>query len=228
MTDIPTLALLDFDKQFIIKTDAFGFWLGTVLMQDNRPLAFFSQRLSPSAQSKSVYERELMVVFAIRKWRSYLVGQKFLVHTDQRSLKCLLEQHIIDGEFSKWLHKLMGYDFKIQYRLGSTDSATNTLSRLLDTHHFCSSRLQCYWILGTSQPKSWLILFYLKFSSLYGSSLIPICIFGLKVLIYTTRAVWSCHQIPSTSLYCCKNFTAGPMVHGWACWYMPHLCPPIL
>ena len=75
MTEIPVLALSNFAKQFVIETDACGYGRGVVLMQDNMPLAFFSQKLSPSAQSKFVYEKELMaIVFAIKKWRSYLVG----------------------------------------------------------------------------------------------------------------------------------------------------------
>ena len=102
MTGIPILALPDFAKQFVIEADAFGHGLGVVLTQDNRPVAFFSQKLSSSAQSKFAYERELMaIVFAIKKWRSYLVGQLFIVRTDQRSLKYLLEQRIVDGEYSK-------------------------------------------------------------------------------------------------------------------------------
>ena len=48
MKEIPILALPDFAKQFVIETDAFGYGLGVVLMQDNRPLAFFSKKLSPS------------------------------------------------------------------------------------------------------------------------------------------------------------------------------------
>ena len=51
----------------MIEVDAFGHGLGAILMQDNRHVASFSQKLSSSAQSKSAYERELMaIVFAIK------------------------------------------------------------------------------------------------------------------------------------------------------------------
>lgn len=56
--------------------------------------------------------------------------QQFLVRTDQQSLKYLLEQRIMDEEYSKWLHKLMGYDFEIPYKPCSTNSAADALSKL--------------------------------------------------------------------------------------------------
>ena len=57
------------------------------------------------------------------------MGQQFIVRTYQRSLKYLLEQ-IVDEEYSKWLYKLMGYDFEIQYKPSATNSAVDALSRL--------------------------------------------------------------------------------------------------
>ena len=58
------------------------------------------------------------------------MGQRFLVCTDQQSLKYLLEQQIVDGEHNKWLYKLMGDDFEIQYKLDSINSTVDALSRL--------------------------------------------------------------------------------------------------
>lgn len=69
-------------------------------------------------------------VLAIRHWRPYLLGQKFLVHTYQSSLRHLLEQQINTLAQQCWGAKLLGYDFKILYNLGSFNSATDALSRI--------------------------------------------------------------------------------------------------
>ena len=92
MTTIPVLALPDWNLPFIIETDVSGIALGAVLSQNGHPIAFFSQKLSTRAQTKSIYERELMaVVLSVQKWRHYLLGRRFTIIPDQRALKFLLE-----------------------------------------------------------------------------------------------------------------------------------------
>ncbi|KAF7802354.1 Retrotransposable element Tf2 [Senna tora] len=89
-----------------------------------------SMLLSTRARQNSVYVRELMaIVLAVKKWRHYLLGHKFIIRTDQKALKYLLEQRILDPDQQKWVSKLMGYNFEIHYKPGVENKAADALSR---------------------------------------------------------------------------------------------------
>lgn len=62
-----------------------------------------------------------------------MLGQKFVIQTDQRSLKYLLKQKIATPEQQKWMAKLMGYDYKIMYKLGRENNVVDALSRRPDS-----------------------------------------------------------------------------------------------
>ena len=62
MIQAPVLALSDFAKQFMVESYASGTGLGSILMQDGRPIAYYSKALSGWALVRSTYEKELMAI----------------------------------------------------------------------------------------------------------------------------------------------------------------------
>jgi len=133
LTTPPVLCLPDFSQQFVVECDASGIGLGTILSQNSRPVAYFSEALKGSALALSTYEKEMLaIVKAVQKWRPYLLGRSFIVHTDQKSLKYLLEQRITTPAQTRWLPKLLGYDYQIEYKRGVENQGADSLSRVVE------------------------------------------------------------------------------------------------
>lgn len=72
----------------------------------------------------------MAIDLTVQKWRHYLLGQRFTVLTDQRALRHLLEQREVQPKYQKWLTKLLGYDFEINYHPRLLNKVVDALSRM--------------------------------------------------------------------------------------------------
>ena len=83
MSSAPVLILPNFNEDFILETDALNCGVGAVLMQHEQPISYFSKKMSLRIQQASAYVRELYAITkAVKKWRQYLLGRRFLIWTD--------------------------------------------------------------------------------------------------------------------------------------------------
>lgn len=80
----------------------------------------------------------------VKKWRQYLLGRRFTIQTDHKSLRPLLHQTIQSPE-PRWLYKLIGYDFHIEYKLGVLIGPADALSRI--------HRAFCHALFSESRPQ---------------------------------------------------------------------------
>lgn len=116
-----------------METDASYGGIGAVLMQDKQPIAYLSKALGPKAMGLSIYEKEfLAIILAVQKWRSYLICGTFIIRTDQKSLRYLLEQRVSTPLQHKYLAKLMGFSYTIEYKRGTENRVADALSRKVE------------------------------------------------------------------------------------------------
>jgi hypothetical protein len=131
MSEAPVLGLPNFEDQFILETDASGVGMGAVLIQNAHPICYFSKQFCPRMLQASTYVRELCAITtAVKKWRTYLLGNTFIIYTDQRSLRELMTQIIQTPEQQFYLAKLLGYSYEIVYKPGPQNRVADALSRV--------------------------------------------------------------------------------------------------
>ena len=137
LVSAPVLALPDPSKPYEIYTDASGFALGAVLLQDQgqgpQPVAYLSRKLNPTEQRYPVGDRELLAVFwALQQWRCYLEGATFTVDTDHLN-HTWLQQKVLSRRQARWVLWLQSYygNLDIKYKAGK-DNQSDPLSRRPD------------------------------------------------------------------------------------------------
>ena len=107
LTTAPVLAYPTSDDQFVLDTDASNTGTGAVLSQvqngEEKVIAYFSKTLNKAERNYCTTRKELLaIITAVRHFHHYLCGRPFLIRTDQRALRWLLnfknpEEQLADG-----------------------------------------------------------------------------------------------------------------------------------
>ena len=135
LTTAPVLCYPDFQRSFILETDASGCGLGAVLAQEQRdglirPIAYASRSLQRHERNYGVTELEgLGVVWAVRHFRTYLYGHHCVVYSDHEALRSLLNTPHPSGKLTRWGMALQEMDLTIIHWSGKKNNNADALSR---------------------------------------------------------------------------------------------------
>lgn len=133
--DSCTLAFPNFNKQFIMRTDACATGISAILFQEDdngvqKIIHAYSRALTPAEKHKHINELELMAVVAgVQKHGHLLRDKKFIVLTDNTSITRALEKKDLNSKLLRWAIYLSEYDFTFEYRKANTNAVADAFSR---------------------------------------------------------------------------------------------------
>ncbi|GKE83819.1 reverse transcriptase domain-containing protein [Tanacetum coccineum] len=102
VTEAPVLALPNFDEVFQVECDASRVGISGILSQNQRPIAFFSEKLNDARRKYSTYDKEFYaIVRSLDTWRHYLLSNEFVLFSDHEAFKFINGQHKLKSRHAK-------------------------------------------------------------------------------------------------------------------------------
>nr|GEZ84380.1 hypothetical protein [Tanacetum cinerariifolium] len=135
LTEAPILIAPNWDQPFELMCDASDYAVGAVLGQRIEkhfwPIHYASKTMNQAEANYTTTEKEMLaVVYAIKKFRSYLIRNKSIVYTDHSVLKYLFAKKDAKARLLRWILLLQEFDFKVIDTRGAENYTADHLSRL--------------------------------------------------------------------------------------------------
>ena len=126
----------DYNKEFIVTTDASKIACGAILSQNHGdidlPISFASRTFTKGESNKSTIEQELLAIhWAITHFRPYLYGRRFIVRTDHRPLVYLFSMKDPSSRLTRMRLDLEEFNFEVHYVPGKSNVGADALSRIV-------------------------------------------------------------------------------------------------
>src|ERR1700747_588888 len=142
MCQQPVLRQPNYDKPFILQTDASAYGMGAILSQEgetknsnNKPkthhVLYYSAIFTPTERNYDIFERELLAVLkALAHWRVHLGWTRFPIQvlTDHTNLTYWKQPRKVNCCVARWFGELQDYWLEIKHIPGKTQPA-DMLSR---------------------------------------------------------------------------------------------------
>lgn len=140
----PVIRYPNFEKPFVLTTDASNYAIGAVLSQEGHPVCFASRTLNNHERNYSATDKEfLAIMWSVNYFRPYLYGNKFKIMTDHQPIKYLHAKYKgkdLSPRHQRWLLKLGEYQFEIEYLKGKENRVADFLSRIENTDEKVNER----------------------------------------------------------------------------------------
>ncbi|KAL3697673.1 hypothetical protein R1sor_011749 [Riccia sorocarpa] len=95
------------------------------------PIYYASRQLNDAEKNYTTIEREALgMVYACKKFRTYLLGYSFMFHVDHSALQYLVKKADLSGQIARWVLLLQEFDYTVQVRKGTSHANADFLSRL--------------------------------------------------------------------------------------------------
>ncbi|CAN6567556.1 unnamed protein product [Malus baccata var. baccata] len=139
LTSAPIIMAPDWSLPFELMCDASDYAIGAVLGQRVNKLPhviyYASRTLNDAQLNYSTTEKKLLaIVFALEKFRSYLVGSKVIVFSDHAALRYLMTKKDAKPRLIRWILLLQEFDLEVRDKKGSDNVVADHLSRLNENH----------------------------------------------------------------------------------------------
>ena len=139
LTTAPIVRAPDWELPFKVMCDASDLAIGAVLGQreDGKPYAVYysSKTWNEAQRNYTTTEKELLaVVYALDKFRAYLVGSDIVIFTDHSALKYLLTKKNAKERLIRWVLLLQEFNLQIKDKKGVENVVADHLSRLTIAH----------------------------------------------------------------------------------------------